>query len=183
MNEAKVRSEVFNLVERLYYWPFSVPNLAAAGIYAPTGRPDILCLHPTKPSIVIECKDMTTDTRFDFAEISGDQRAWLEMWAADGGWGYLALGTQTGRAGADKNPRRIWIVEWSAWMAVEKIALPRKSATIEMISIELEPWRLVFKDSKWHLPMGHSIGHIYQAEERDLKAWRTIWKETKEKYQ
>lgn len=196
MNEAKARREVFNLMRRLWLWPVTQTDASICPhghlVRPPRGRPDILVLNPQGPAIVVEAKMFDLDERaFSFRRIDDGQRQWLNNWEEDGGTAFLALGTRTGRAGS-KSPRYLWLVDWPAWLRVEKscvklgqLSLPLelhrarrrdlRDAGISAVNL-LEGWALVWRDSCWHLRESHPLTTLTRGRgERDLGEERKRW--------
>lgn len=190
MKEADIRGEVFNLLERYHYWPMTQQNATVCPRChtqwrPPASRPDIVTLQ----NVVVECKSYPRRGAFPFAAIEAGQRGWLDLASDDGIDAYLALGTRTGRAGT-RNPRRLWIVPWSVWLAVEERvrpfqdSLPLMAGLAKLLAVRerglgavelLQQWALYWENGEWHLPLLHPL---YTGEERDLAEWRERWKST-----
>lgn len=186
MNEARITSEVSNLLKRLWVWPLKNPDVKGYE----TGRPDLFVLDSRA---VIEVKAFTTKpdvnegwarASFTFSEISQKQRAWLTMWGWDGDYrgrvqrAYLALGTRHGTAGAEKGPRMLWIIPWETW--AEEIEMPLRN--LGRVSLPLDYWAaqrpvaireqglnamnllrnyaLDWHGSCWHLNLGNPLHDI-----------------------
>lgn len=193
MNEASFRGEVFNLMTRSWLWPITQTDTVVCYkchtlLRPPKSRPDILVLDPVGRSLVVEVKVFSRSGSLSFSEIDR-QRNWLNMWAADSGQGYLAIGTVTGRAGTLKDPRRAWLVPWARWLAIERELSPiqkslpllaKKGMRKEIQARKLDalhllrPWELTWRKGQWHLDLGHEL---YRAE-RDAKKWRKKWTQT-----
>lgn len=85
----------------------------------PKGRPDILVMHPTGLSVVIEVKALHAgETSFPLDRIEDKQRKWLTRWADDGGRGYIALGVIR-KHGSRDFLEHLYIVDWLRWCEVE----------------------------------------------------------------
>lgn len=190
MNEADIRGEVFNLLERYHYWPLTQQNATKCPYChklwtPPKSRPDIVTLQ----NVVVECKAFFGERAFPFSAIEPGQRSWLDLASEDGIGVYLALGTRTGRAGT-QNPRRLWIVPWRQWLAVEERvrpfqdSLPLIAGLARLLAVRerglgavelLQQWALWWENGGWRLPPLHPL---YTGEERDLQAWREKRKST-----
>ena len=176
VNETDVRQKVFRMARKLGYWPIPQTNAAICPnckrpVLPPIGRPDILWHHPTMRGRVSECKVLRRDaTSFPFSEITQDQRDWLDLWQADGGLGYIALGIIR-PLGSRSTLVRLYLVDWADWRQVERLVQPiqnsipytaRKGMCRELqegnldIVTLLKPWELVRNQGQWTLPSGHS---------------------------
>lgn len=174
MNEAGVRRELYTLLKEIGYWPtrgrdaIICPRCNTA-ILPPMGRPDLLVLSPKGRSRVLEVKAINTERTisFAFSQIEDDQRRWLNAWYDAGGLGYLGIGTYNER------PRRLWLVDWEAWLQVEaklsgiqqsipidsSISRTRKIVSeqhLDMVTL-LADYELVRKTGGWDAPTSHSI--------------------------
>lgn len=175
----------------------------------PRGRPDILCLNPRGPSMVVEVKSFPLPrkgqgwaaTSFPFSEISQAQRRWLDVWQSEmkepsSNWGgaFLALGTRHGRVNSKDKPRMLWLISWLAWKAMESQLAPYQNS----LPLDLKPhlalaiqnrnltacglfglWRCRWSKGCWHLENTHPL---FYAPERDLDEFQGKWKEWDEQH-
>jgi hypothetical protein len=161
MNEAAIRLEVGHLLRRLGYIDITQTDATKCPkcgtfFHPPKGRPDILCLHTTAPSVVCEVKIIRLgESSFPFDRINQDQRDWLSRWSSqtvsvvddeavvkEPGTGYLAIGTVVPRA------RRLWLVEWRRWLEIEEIIRPYQNS----IPVEAgKGMRRELQDNQWDL--------------------------------
>ena len=204
MTEAKLTSELTNLLRRLWAWPEKHPDLAGQGIYPVGGKPDIIDL---LLPVVIEVKVMTGPTwtrqALAFSRITPEQRRWLSAWLANsrktgaGAQAYLAVGTAHGRAGSNTNRRYAWLVPWERWLEVEARLRPHRNS-LPFIAFKgqkpkavqeqglnavrlLEPWALEWRDGLWHLPPGHELTTLllpvyFGSGERAPADWQNLWR-------
>lgn len=143
----------------------------------PKGRPDILVLNTRGPSIVVEVKvlNLKRQKSFSFDNVTPEQFKWLSWWTADGGQGYLALGTVGVR------PRRLWLVDWAWWRALADsvgevqnslpyVAGKGFSKVLQERGWDmdrlLEQYELERKTGGWVLPPGHSLLRLLGKETR-----------------
>lgn len=186
MNEARITSEVSNLLKRLWTWPLK--NADVKGYES--GRPDLFILDSRS---VLEVKAFTTkpdvneawaQASFTFSELSKKQRTWLTMWEQDGETrnrtqrAYLALGTRHGKAGAKEDPRMLWIIPWQNWL--DEVEEPLRD--LHRVSLPLDYWArqrpvdvreqgvnamnllrnyaLDWSEGCWHLNLGNPLHDI-----------------------
>lgn len=174
MKEDTVRREVYGVLRDAGYWPtrgrdaVTCPKCGTQ-VLPPIGRPDILVLAPRGVSRVLEVKavNWARSKSFPFSEIRIEQRNWMNSWMDAGGTGYLAIGTVNVR------PRRLWIVDWVAWLGIEEDVLEFQSSipvdlslgqfkkTLQKRNFDLstlgEAYELRRRARAWHLPEGHSL--------------------------
>lgn len=138
MLEKHVSSKVGKSLRRLGYWSITQTDSTRSQCsrckqwvmtYPPKGRPDILVLHPTSKSIVVEVKALKlrpekkgSAKSFAFSEIDDSQRRWLDRWHAAGGKGYIALGVILEKPVNDEL-LGIWLVDWIDWLEMEDFML------------------------------------------------------------
>lgn len=137
----------------------------------PKGRPDILCLSTTSPSIVVEVKVVRPgETSFPFSRIDDSQRKWQDRWLDDGGRGYIALGVIR-QHGKVQRLDHLYLVDWRAWRRTEGLITPTQ-ASIPVCADKcrskllkeknwvilhlLRPWEMVYEDKLWRLPESHT---------------------------
>ncbi|NIV32718.1 MAG: hypothetical protein GWN58_25720 [Anaerolineae bacterium] len=176
MNEADVRRKVYRLLRELGYWPITqtdatvCPKCGTRSI-PPIGRPDILVLHPTQRSVVVEVKSLRrTETSFPFKRVTPEQRQWLDRWEEAGGLGYLAVGVL--RPHKTKTYLdHLYLVDWTAWKEAEGLVSPIQGSIpleagkgtrrvlqekhLDILNL-LRHWALHSEDGRWQLPKGHS---------------------------
>lgn len=135
MKESDVRLKVKHALRARSYWPVTQTDLficrkCNTKNHPASGRPDILCLNTSAPSIVVEVKVVRpNETAFQFSHISEDQRKWLNNWMADGGDGYIALGVIR-QHGKVQRLDGLYLVDWNEWLEMERLF-----ATIHRVSI------------------------------------------------
>lgn len=130
MVERDIRQKIFQNLRRLGYWPItqtdaSVCPRCGALVKPKIGRPDILVLHPTGLNIVVEVKTLSikgSKRSFSFAEISEQQRKWLNLWTYIGGHGFIGLGIirKAEEDQVNDSLLGIYLVPWINWLAAEQ---------------------------------------------------------------
>jgi len=174
MNEAGVRRDVYTILRGEGYWPTRgrdtiVCPRCGNQVHPPIGRPDILILAPRGVSRVVEVKavNWNQSKSFPFGEIRPEQRSWLTEWTNAGGIGYLAIGTVSIR------PRRLWIIDWTAWIGIEELLLEFQASIpidlslgrfktnlrerdLDLSTLGVE-YELERRARAWHLPEGHTL--------------------------
>jgi len=176
MKEADVRRMIFKSLRVLGYWPITQTDATICPrcktkVKPPIGRPDILVLHPTGRTMVVEVKVLRPGEKsFPMNRITPEQRQWLGRWAEDGGQGYLALGAIRKRGSRDYL-EHFWLVDWTAWTETEGLVSPIQSSiplaagkgmrrelqeNDYSLTTMLGPWALRRDNGVWELPEGHS---------------------------
>lgn len=129
MNESTVRLKINHSLQAYGYWPITNTNAHKCGncgkmSYPASGRPDILVLHPTATSAVVEVKTIRpTETGFPFARIEDKQRRWLSAWSEADGLGFLGLGVLR-KHGKVTKLDDLYLVEWGEWLRMEAALSP-----------------------------------------------------------
>jgi hypothetical protein len=177
MNEADVRRKVYRLLRDLGYWPITQTDASVCPkchtvIRPPIGRPDILALHPTARSVVVEVKSLRrTETSFPLDRVTPEQHKWLDRWEEAGGLGYLAPGVLR-QHGSKDYLDGLWLVDWAAWKVAEGLVSPIQNSIplmakkgmrrelqeqqLDMLTL-LQHWDLHGRmTGRWQLPDGHS---------------------------
>lgn len=172
MKEDAIRSEIQHMMREIGFDDYHPPDMRAVTNLtsgkAP-GRPDIFCLNPAGPTVVIEVKRISPLVReepwFDPEKISNNQRDWLDWWTYGRlGKGYIGIGTTFGK------PRRLWIIPWDNWNLLEHkissrqaenmsppMALPAARITITDLEL-MKAFECEWKGSGiWQLPEFHPI--------------------------
>lgn len=119
-------------------------------IVPPVGRADYFCTLGTY-GFVVEVK--AGETRFDFSQLSEDQRSWAEWYWYDryGDWLlWLSLGK---RLGGKKYPRKTWLIPYDHYINIEGyIAENRKSIPYDAACEHFADWELEHDDNGWLKP-------------------------------
>jgi hypothetical protein len=137
MLESDISRKVRASLNRYGYWVITQTDAsegwcerckAKVTIYPPSGRPDMIVIHPTGLSIVVEVKmfKLRPDKKgspksFPFDKIDDKQRSWLDNWHEAHGKGYIALGVVEKLEERKKDKLLgIWLVDWIDWLDMEK---------------------------------------------------------------
>jgi len=204
VNEAKVTTELTNLFKRLWLWPHKIPDTAAN--HPQGGEPDI-CFFDIDAVVEVKMFDFPTDpnrwasANFPFSHLHADQRAYLEMFQADGHDAWIALGTRHGTADTEARPRLLWLIPYREWVDLEASVLeyrkslpldwrPRLERGVEdnhLVAVfQLASYELYWKDGCWHLPESHPFRELtwtfnHSQGERDLHEMRSTWNALKQR--
>lgn len=175
MREKQVRQKLYKMLRLLGYWPITSSNTSVcikchAQMRPPIGRPDIICLHPLAPSIVVEVKTLgPNETSFPLSRITPEQRQWLDRWQEADGLGYIGLGVIR-PAGMRTKLEHLYLVPWFIWQSIEGLvgqyqeSIPlvagkgfRREMQVHHLDIVtlLLAWELYSTEGTWHLPPGH----------------------------
>lgn len=131
----------------------------------------MIVLIPSGLNRVVEVKavNMEKTKSFSVDEITEEQVRWLDAWTAEGGLGYLAIGTV-----AEKK-RSLWIIDWAVWKSLfEEVVQYQRSISVyekdisrvamrnANLSIEqrLSDYRATRRSGEWELPKNHSLSRL-----------------------
>lgn len=174
MDEAYVRREIYHMLHTQYsYYPITQTDaLPCPKCHTlskpPVGRPDIIVLNPTGRTVVVEVKALRGKS-FSMDQIEEKQHKWLDRWANDSGYGYIAIGTMIPRH------RRLWIIDWDFYREVEDLISPiqrtiplvaGKGYRREMQDNHLDfkhlfpDWEMTRITGSWEFPTNHTIRRI-----------------------
>jgi hypothetical protein len=200
MNESKLRAEVGQSLQRLWFRTYTPPDMSicprcGTEIYPRGGTPDMMFWDWKGPVGFIEFKVYPPPTHgdwyrtsFSLSKISPEQRAWLLFAQETGAFHlYIGLGTAHGRAGRKEEPRLAWIVPWAYWQSVEEKLLPiQKSLPLvvrpgldrrvqdgHLVAMELlKNFELRWVGGGWQLPTNHPI-----TQARARPVWRGVYEQ------
>lgn len=136
MKEKDIRLKINHLLRELGYWPITQTDAIKCSkcgtlFYPKKGRPDMLCLHPSAPSIVVETKALGVQTSqvgsLSFSHITDEQREWLDRWALDGGLGLIGVGV-IDKSGSRDKLLNLYLVPWQTWLAWEERVEPHQKS-------------------------------------------------------
>jgi hypothetical protein len=132
----------------------------------PTGRPDILGLHPLTPSIVVEAKALylSRQKSFPFSGVRDDQRRWLDSWLDKGGRGYIGLGIIE-KVNERDALRDLFLVDWGDWKETESHISKHQR------SIPYKPYKGMRKDisEEWCMTQAFDRHRVF----KNLPGWHS----------
>jgi len=121
MNEQYFRVEIYHMMQLLGFNPYHPPDMKQYINTAKykTGKPDLFCLNPVGPTVIIEVKmfvPQKKNVKFDGKLISDAQRNWLDWWSWERlGYSYIAICTKEAK-------RKAWLIPWPIYVSMELIA-------------------------------------------------------------
>lgn len=160
MEESDIRGELGRMMRSYWYWDIPTVNAhkcAQCGkvFYPKAGRPDILCIHPIKGTVAIECKSFRETGRLALGDLNVAQRTWLDMWQLEGE-GYIGIGTVGTKVNDKETPRRAWLIPWPRWIKMET-AIDRKSVTPAILGEHVASFELRWQNGNWTIPFPCAI--------------------------
>lgn len=164
MKEADVRLKIKRGLEKLGYWCITQTDAVkchkcGSMFYPEKGRPDMLCLHPQSPAIVIETKvlKLTQGKSFPFLRVKEEQRRWLCAWAQQLGMGFLGLGI-IGQQGSKDRLEAVYLIQWERWLTAEQqvkdeqLSIPYQEYKGMNSVLRQNGWTISSLFRKWQLP-------------------------------
>jgi len=131
MKESDVMTATRHALMSRGYWPFhptdgiQCPRCRTTIVPPAKGRPDLFVPHPGGSSSVCEVKDVNHakgENALYFAEISQEQRDWLNAWdeaAGNTGLGaFISVGLILPRM-TQTMLTSVWVIPWKNWLDIE----------------------------------------------------------------
>lgn len=163
MKENDIRHDLYKTLQKYGLWPIHGRDaIICQTCHRPVvsfeqGRPDLIVLNKTGPSIVIEVKavNLERDKSLAFSHITPEQDRWLQAWTNEKPWGigFLAVGTIEAK-------RRLWVIPYMDWKVdvFEAATLAgKKSVSMETLERIMPQYMLKKVTGGWEFPDDHPM--------------------------